>query len=369
MVLYRKYRPQNFGQVIGQNFIIQTLQGEIKFNRLSHAYLFAGPRGLGKTTVARILAKAVNCPNLDIKKEIEPCNQCSICREITSGSSLNLIEIDGASNRGINEIRELKEKVRFPPPTGKKKVFIIDEVHMLTTEAFNALLKTLEEPPEFAIFILATTEPHQLPETIISRCQRFDFKKVKAEEIINRLKMIVKEEKREVDNKVLEQIAFHSEGCVRDAESLLGQILSLSEGKITLDEASLVFPSENLDLLIEFSHLILEKKTSLAIKKINQIMEEGIDLDQFRENLLEFLRKILLLKQGVDLNNFNWSDAEMAKIKNLIKSVEINEIIEIIEEFLKIPDFSRYSPVPQLPFELCLLKLGAAPAYRQADNR
>ena len=357
LVLYRKYRPQKFSQVIGQNFVIKVLQGEIKLGRVAHAYLFTGPRGLGKTTVARIFAKAVNCPNLDIKKEIEPCNKCLICKEITAGSSLNLVEIDGASNRGIDEIRALKEKVRFPPPTGKKKVFVIDEVHMLTTEAFNALLKTLEEPPEFAIFILATTEPHRLPETIISRCQRFDFKKVGAKEIIKRLKMIVRQEKREVDDKVLENIAYHSEGCVRDAESLLGQVLSLADGKITLEQASLVFPPQNLDLLIDFARLILEKKTSLAIEKINSIMEEGIDLERFREDFLEFLRKALLLRQGVSFDNFNWSDLEMKKVKELVGSVETEQLINVIEEFLKIPSFSRYSPIPQLPFEIAILNL------------
>lgn len=357
MVIYRKYRPQKFNQVIGQDFIVQVLQSEIKLNQIAHAYLFAGPRGLGKTTLARILAKAVNCPNLDIKKEIEPCNKCTICQEITNGSSLNLIEIDGASNRGINEIRELKEKVRFPPPRGKKKVFIIDEVHMLTTEAFNALLKTLEEPPEFAIFILATTQPYRLPKTIISRCQRFDFKKVKADEIVKRLKMIVKQEKRKVDNKVLENIAYHSEGCVRDAESLLDQILSLSDNKITLEEASLVFPAKHLDQFIEFGRLILEKKIALAIKKINQFMEEGVDLDQFREDFIEFLRKVLLIKQGVKFDNFNWSDKEMNEVSKLVNSAQVDDIINIIEEFLKIPVLSRYSPVPQLPFELAILKL------------
>ncbi|MCD6097186.1 DNA polymerase III subunit gamma/tau [bacterium] len=358
LVLYRKYRPQRFDQVIGQDFIVKILQSEIKHNRLAHAYLFAGPRGLGKTTVARILAKAVNCLNLDIKKEIEPCNQCEVCRAINSESSFNLIEIDGASNRGIDQIRELKEKVRFPPSIGKKKVIIIDEVHMLTIEAFNALLKTLEEPPEFTIFILATTEPHQVPETIISRCQRFDFKKVPADKIVQRLGKIAQMEKKKVPKDVLKDIAYYSQGCVRDAETLLGQVLSLPGKEITADQASLFFPRHDFGLLLDFSRLLLEKNTSQAIKKLNEISEQGLDLDQFRQNLLEFFRKLLLLKQGVDIESFTWSDKEKQEVEKILKIAKTKALVKIIEELLKISTFARYSPIPQFPFEIAIVRIG-----------
>ena len=220
--LYRKYRPQIFAEVISQNHVKTTLANAITMDKVAHAYLFAGPRGIGKTTLARILAKALNCNEKD---KLEPCTKCSSCLEIAEGRSLDLIEIDAASNRGINEIRELREQVRVSPSKEKFKVFIIDEVHMLTNEAFNALLKTLEEPPAHAIFILATTEIHRIPETIISRCQRFDFKKIPIPETVKHLEFLVKQEGIKVEKKVIENIARFSQGYLRDAISMLGQIL------------------------------------------------------------------------------------------------------------------------------------------------
>ena len=225
LVLYRKYRPQTFAEIIGQEHVVQTLTNAISSGMISHAYLFAGPRGSGKTTIARLLAKAVNCEN---RKGFEPCNQCSSCLEISAGRALDLIEIDAASHRGIDEMRELRDGIRFIPTKSKYKVFIIDECHQLTKEAANALLKTLEEPPGHAIFILATTEIHKMIPTIISRCQRFDFRKLTLPEIIKRLEIVSGKEKARIEKPALELIAINSGGSIRDAESLLDQVLTFS---------------------------------------------------------------------------------------------------------------------------------------------
>ena len=227
--LYRKYRPQTFKEVVGQNHIKTTIQSELESGKIAHAYLFSGPRGLGKTTMARLFAKAVNCLNRK-EGESEPCNVCDACKEVIEAKSLDVIEIDAASHTGVDNVREnIINNSRFTPTSRKYKVFIIDEVHMLSTAAFNALLKTLEEPPAHAIFILATTEIHKVPQTIISRCQHFDFRKVSENDIFKRLSLIVTQEGKSVDKSVLESIAYYAEGCIRDAESLLGQILSLDD--------------------------------------------------------------------------------------------------------------------------------------------
>ncbi|EKE18522.1 MAG: hypothetical protein ACD_9C00308G0001, partial [uncultured bacterium] len=231
--LYRKYRPLTFSDVIGQGHIVQTLSNAILNNRVGHAYLFTGPRGTGKTTMARIFARAVNCQN---PKGADPCLECDVCKNITQGMSLDIFEIDAASNTGVDNIRELRENVKFPPSQAKFKVYIIDEVHMLSTGAFNALLKTLEEPPAHVIFILATTEIHKVPETIISRCQRYDFTRLSLEHIIEKLSTIAKNENVSIEKNALEMIAIASEGGMRDAESLLSQVMALEDKKITAKE-------------------------------------------------------------------------------------------------------------------------------------
>jgi len=303
LVLYRKYRPRSFIEVVGQEHIVQTLQNAVRTNMISHAYLFSGPRGSGKTTLARILAKAVNCQN---PKDGEPCNTCENCQEINQGRAIDLIEIDAASNRGIDEIRDLKEGIRFSPTKLKYKVFVIDESHQLTKEAANALLKTLEEPPDHAIFILATTEVHRMIPTILSRTQRFDFRKLRVEEIVKRLENITKKEGVKVEKSALELIAMNSGGALRDAESILDKVLTFHHGYDTKDGVTVDMVKEllgivDINLIAEFVDFIAEKKAGKAVDFLNQKLEEGVDPQEFAKNVVYYLRQMLLIKINPDL--------------------------------------------------------------------
>src|SRR4030042_2870187 len=296
--LYRKYRPQTFSEVIGQRHVVQTLQNAVKSGRIGQAYLFAGPRGTGKTSVARIFAKTVNCPD---KKLGEPCQKCDSCKTILDGRALDIIEIDAASNTGVDNIRELRETVKLPPSALKSKVYIIDEVHMLSGGAFNALLKTLEEPPMHVIFILATTEVHKIPETILSRVQRFDFTRLTIEEIIKRLSQIAKLEKVKVDPEALEIIATHSEGGMRNAESVLGQVIALEDKKITTKEVEFLLGTVSEKFTAEFADLIIEKKYPEIFSRISELRETGVDFKNFGKSLLNYLRQMLVIKINPDL--------------------------------------------------------------------
>jgi len=359
LTLYRKYRPQTFEDVVGQNHIKATLQSELESNKVAHAYLFSGPRGLGKTTTARLLAKAVNC----LKRkdgQSEPCNDCDSCKEIVENKSLDVIEIDAASNRGIDNVREnIISNSRFTPTSRNFKVFIIDEVHMLTTEAFNALLKTLEEPPAHAMFILATTEIHKVPETIISRCQHFDFRKVSETEIVKRLEKIIKQEKKKLDSEILESIAYFSGGCLRDAESLLGQVLSLSDKEITKEQAQLVLPKSQFEMVIELVEYFIRQDSVSAVILINKLVQEGVDLEKFTSDLIEILRKILLIKVGNELSEFatNLSKELEKKITEISKQISINFLVKAIEILIIKKQEIKFAEIPQLPLEIAILEI------------
>ncbi len=355
--LYRKYRPQKFEEIIGQDHIKITLQNEIENGSISHAYLFFGPRGTGKTTLARVFAKSINCKN---KKTSEPCNECEICTSINNGNFLDLIEIDAASNRGINEIRELREMAKYSPSRGQYKVFIIDEAHMLTIEAFNALLKTLEEPPKHAIFILATTEFHKLPTTIISRCQKFEFKVVDLDKLKMHLKNVCDKENIKVDDDVISLITKHSGGYVRDALSMLGQVLALSEdNNVDMATASLIFPKSNIEIIVELIDNILFQKFDFAIRGLNKIVSSGIDLEYFTEELINYLRKIVLIKLSGASQDYLWDvekDIE-EKIIEQSEQLDLNIWQGILEEFYSAFEHLKNERFKQLPLEIAIVSL------------
>lgn len=356
--LYRKYRPQSFTEVIGQSHVKIILQNELEQDKIGHAYLFCGPRGLGKTTLARLFAKSVNCENRKEGKS-EPCNECSSCTSIVASSSVDIIEIDAASHTGVDNVREnIIENSRFTPNISKYKVFIIDEVHMLSISAFNALLKTLEEPPAHVIFILCTTESHKLPQTIISRCQRFDLKKVTSKELKGKLERIVKEEGKKVDSDVLDNIVVHSEGCVRDSESLLGKVLTLGD-EITSQQAELVLPKSDFSKITSLLSYISESNSTEAIKLINVLVDDGIDLQSFVDNLLEFLRKVMLLKVngslsdfGIELDEINQKSAE-----DLASKFEYEYLLRIIDIFMQKRVEIKSALIPQFPLEMAVIEL------------
>ena len=293
LALYRKYRPQCFGEIINQGHIKTILANEVAQGKVAHAYLFSGPRGTGKTSIARILAKAVNCT---ARTGSEPCNKCAACITITAGRALDIMEIDAASYTGVDNVRDtIIETAKFAPNILKCKVFIIDEAHMLTGAAWNALLKIMEEPPAHVIFMLATTEAHKVPATILSRCQRFDFHRIKVSELVGRLKFITEQEKIKVATPVLEAVARLAEGGVRDAESLLEQLLSLGEAEITEELAALVLPRTALPMAYDLLAAIAEKNAPAALTVIAAASEQGVDLTQFSGDLLETLRLALLV--------------------------------------------------------------------------
>ncbi|NLZ24564.1 DNA polymerase III subunit gamma/tau [Candidatus Dojkabacteria bacterium] len=329
-VLYRKYRAQNFDELIGQEHITKLLKNAVRKEQLSHAYLFVGSRGTGKTSTARILSKAVNC--LDLKKDGNPCNKCEICVSITNGNFLDLIEIDAASNRGIDQIRELKERIEFAPSKGKYKIYIIDEVHMLTNEAFNALLKTLEEPPSHIIFILATTDVHKLPATILSRCQRYDFRLGTELEIEKVLKSVLKSEKLKIEDEALKLVVRNARGSYRDALSLLdvivnSQLQSKDPQKITEDEARAVLGIPEVHMVNDLLSALLKGESKKALECIKELEIKGTNLVQFTNFTLEILRGVLVSKI---------SNEDITKEYPFAKDLTIKEILSLIKEFLDV---------------------------------
>ncbi len=352
--LYRKYRPQHFSDVADQAHIINTLLNEVALGTVAHAYLFCGPRGVGKTTTARLLAKAINCEKR-AASDGEPCNECSSCGEITAGRSIDVIEIDAASQTGVDNVREnIIENAQFKPTKSKFKVFIIDEVHMLSTSAFNALLKTLEEPPAHIIFILATTELQKLPATVISRCQRFTFKKISRELMLERLSKICTEEKVKVDADVLERIVRKSEGGLRDAESILGQIMALGLKKVTAADIQALLPTTNIESVVDFIEHLAQSKPADAITLLGDTYNQGTNMDQFAYDTLETLRVMLVstVTKNTILFKADYSAQSLTQIAHIGNTLGAQTTAFLIDRLLKRRLEIKTTPFPQLPLEL-----------------
>lgn len=356
--LYRKYRPQKFNELTAQNHVKVTLANEVAREEVAHAFLFAGPRGVGKTTTARILAKAVNCKAREPGAG-EPCDACPSCDAITAGRSLDVIEIDAASHTGVDHVREqIIDHARFVPAELAYKVFIIDEVHMLSASAFNALLKTLEEPPPRVLFILATTELHKVPETVISRCQRFDFHKITVADLVERLAHLAVEEGVSADRRVLEVIARSAEGSVRDAESLMGQILALGEKEITAETAALVLPHSDAALAREFLESAARASPAAAFAVVKKIVDTGIDPVQFSSDCLVALQTLLhhALSSGLDAA-FDIDEETRAFAERLRGSMPLSVITAMMEETLRTRAALKESDAGILPLEIAAVRL------------
>lgn len=353
LALARKYRPQTFTEVLSQDFIISTLQNAIKLGRVAHAYLFTGPRGVGKTSTARIFAKALNCTN---PIDYAPCGQCENCLEITGGTSLDVIEIDGASNRGVEEIRSLREAVKFVPVKSKYKVIIVDEVHMLTEQAFNALLKTLEEPPEYVIFIFATTDQHKIPVTILSRCQRYEFKKISYDEMSKNLENILNIENVTYEKDALNYIIRNSDGCMRDALSLLDQVIAYSGGNITLQDTSYLLGITDSYISNNIFSAVLKEDTASLPELISQIDEKGIDYKYMAECLIEHTRNMLFIAVAGKSPSNHMTNDEVEFYNSLKPYGEKGRIYALFQIFQKLVNDLKYSDFARYVFEFAMFK-------------
>jgi DNA polymerase-3 subunit gamma/tau len=358
VVLARKYRPQTLDDVVGQEHIVTMLKNAIRENRIAQSFLFVGSRGVGKTSTARILAKILNCQNRKGPENSEPCNKCDSCVEITNGNSLYVLEIDGASNRGIDEIRNLRENVKFKPAAGTFKVYIIDEVHMLTQEAFNALLKTLEEPPPHVKFIFATTEPHRVLATIISRCQRYDFRRIPSKTIAESLSTIAKKEKITIDEAALFTIAKTAEGGMRDAQSILDQIANYAEGKITLDVVEEVLGFTNEKTYLDLAGYIAERDSQQALTVIQRVVSEGKDLRDFNKGLLEVLRDIMLIKTtNAARTLIDRLEGSITALTACADLFTVEDILYCLTVLQNLVGQLRYSTFPQINTEVAIIKM------------
>ena len=346
--LYRKWRPQKFEDMVGQTAVTKTLKNAIIHHKTSHAYLFTGPRGTGKTSAAKIFAKAINCLN---PKDGEPCNECLLCKGITEGTIGDVIEIDAASNNGVEEIRDIRDKARYAPTQATYKVYIIDEVHMLSTGAFNALLKTLEEPPKNVIFILATTEPHKIPATIISRTQRFDFRRITNDEIIQRLRYILEQEEIAYEEEALSVIARCANGGMRDALSLLDQVISFSDDKVSFEQAIQVSGSLTDDLMIEFVRLLTQQQAQAALLQLQDLLLLGKEASRLIEEWLEFSRDLLVAKQTRDMIGRSETFVEFAK------EVEEAFLYRFMDALNQTQQEMRFTTKPTISLEVFTIKM------------
>ncbi|AVX06262.1 DNA polymerase III subunit gamma/tau [Priestia megaterium] len=362
--LYRVYRPQSFNDVVGQQHIIKTLQNALVQEKFSHAYLFSGPRGTGKTTAAKILAKAVNCEKAPIA---EPCNECATCRGITDGSISDVIEIDAASNNGVDEIRDIRDKVKYAPSAVRYKVYIIDEVHMLSIGAFNALLKTLEEPPAHVIFILATTEPHKIPLTIISRCQRFDFKRISPEDIVYRMKEVLGSEELEVSEDALYEIAKASEGGMRDALSLLDQAISYSTEKVSLEDVLSITGAVSQAFIVKIVQAIFNENIVEALDSVESLIKNGKDPARFVEDLIFYYRDVLLYQASEENAYLLEKAAVNEEFKEFSSKMDSAFIYKVIAELNQTQQEMKWSNHPRVLLEVALVKL-AQSSTNQEDT-
>lgn len=364
--LYREYRPVTFDDVIGQEHIIRTLKNQIKENNTSHAYLFCGTRGTGKTTTAKILSRAINCENPDGNN---PCNKCKSCKSILDGSNLDVVEIDAASNNSVDDIRELRDTVKYTPSNSKYKVYIVDEVHMLSQGAFNALLKTLEEPPSYVIFILATTEPNKIPATILSRCQRFDFKRVSIQVLTDRMKLICSREDIEIDEDALRIIARNGNGSVRDSLSILDKCISFSDGKLTSKEVLDLLGAADPTQLFELGKSIIDSDMALSMKLIDDYFIWGKDLKVLAQDLVQFFRSIMMIKiSGSAEQLIDISSDFMERLIEISKNISMEEIINILNTLSELLDKLKYSSDQRMSFEIYIMKLSSPSIDYNSDR-
>ena len=363
--LYRVYRPKTFGDVVGQEHIVKTLKNQIKNNNIGHAYLFSGTRGTGKTSTAKIFARAVNCLN-PINEE--PCNECEICIDALNDNIMDIVEIDAASNNSVDDIRELRESVKYTPSKAKYKVYIIDEVHMLSQGAFNALLKTLEEPPSYVIFILATTEPHKIPATILSRCQRFDFKRVSSKDIASRMSYICKKENIEAEEKALSLIARNSQGALRDALSILDQCMSFGNEKIEYNDVIELLGTVNIDELFELSQSIIDENTKKSLEILNEFIIWGKDIRNLINDLIDHFRNLMVCKVSKDLDEIiSLPEESIERLKEQSQYVNINDLIRILNILSETQDSMKSSSNTRILAEVTIMKI-AQPMFDESKE-
>lgn len=363
--LYRSYRPQNFEDVVGQEHIVRTLKNQIENNNVGHAYLFSGTRGTGKTSTAKIFARAVNCEN---SVDQEPCNECEVCRDILNDNVMDVVEIDAASNNSVDDIRELRENVKYSPAKAKYKVYIIDEVHMLSQGAFNALLKTLEEPPSYVIFILATTEPHKIPATILSRCQRFDFKRVTVKDMTARMKKICNEENIEAEEKALNLIARNSQGALRDALSILDQCISFSDNKIEYKDAVELLGTVNIEQLFEMAQSIIDQDTKKSLQILNEFVIWGKDIRNLINDLIDHFRNLMVCKVSTELDEIiSLPEETIKQLKEQSKIVDTNDLIRILNILSETQDNMKSSSNPRVLAEVTIMKT-AQPMFDESKE-